>query len=197
MNKLLGLGKNNFKFGIRVGGIVVLIVVILIAGSKFKSKDGEFSVISESTLKEILEIDELSTLEYFYNSIATQYAEDSEKIKYHVMYEGIVRLGIEFEDISINVNEDKKEIIILLPEVKVIDSDVIQETMDFIFIKDKYETESVLVEAYHLCKADLDRKIVESTSLFEMARENTVSSIEALLCPWIEQVDEEYVVTVE
>lgn len=106
-------------------------------------------------------------------------------------------MGIEFDDITININEDNKEIMVKVPKVKIIDHNVKQETMDFIFIKDKYETENVFAEAYQLCQADLKSKAENSSSLFDMAKENAVSSIEALLCPWIEQVDAEYTVIVE
>ena len=197
MEKLLNLIKKNYKVCIGVGGVILIIIVAIILGIMLQPKEGEFTVISESSLREVLEIEELSTLEYFYNSIATQNIKDSDKIKYHVRYEGMVRLGIEFDDIAINVDDDNKKIIVTVPEIKVIDCSVDQETMEFIFIKEKYETESVLVEAYKLCKEDLEEKVVESNSLFELAKENAVSSIEALLLPWIEQVDEEYVVTVE
>ena len=197
MNKRLNFEKNHLKHFIVIGCLAFLIISVLVIGMKFKSKEGENSVISEASLKQVLEIDELSTLEYFYNSIATKNVESSEKVEYHVRYEGTVRLGIEFEDISIEINEDNKEIKVKIPEVKIIDHKVEPETLDFIFLKDKYETESVLAEANELCNADLKSKVEDSSSLFDLARENAVSSIEALLRPWIEQVDAEYVVTVE
>lgn len=197
MKKLLKVLKKDVKRKIVMGGLVLLGTLILIICIMCRPKKDSFSVISESSLKQVLEIDELSTLEYCYNSIAAQMVEDSEKVKYYVRYEGSVRLGIEFEDITFVINEEQKEIVVKLPEVKMIDHTVTPETMDFIFMKDKYETEVVTTEALKLCKADLENKAKSNSSLFRLARENAVSSIKALLCPWIEQIDAEYVVTVE
>ena len=77
------------------------------------------------------------------------------------------------------------------------DCDVQQESMDFIFMKDKYETETVSTEAYAACVSDLETKVLEETVFFDMARENAISSIEALVCPWLEQLDEEYDISIK
>ena len=197
LKKIMELKKQKRKLIIGVMFLVVIVIFGIFAISKIGGNEPEVSVISESSLKEILKIDELSTLEYFYNSVATVSEEDSEKIKYYVAYEGAVRFGIDFEEIDISIDTDSKEVIVTIPDIKVVSFKVKQETMDFIFIKDKYETETVLTEAYSVCLSDLETKVLAETSLFDMAKENAVSSIEALICPWVEQVDGEYTVSIK
>ena len=178
-----------------VGAAAVLAVVI--GKILLTNKEPELTIVSETSLKEILDIDELATLEYFYNSVAQVTEEDSEKVKYHVSYEGTVRFGIQFEDIRIEVDEINKQIQITLPEVNLIDCNIDPETLDFIFEKDKYETENVIIEAETVCKTDLKIKAFQDEDLKKLAKESAIDVINALICPWIEQVAEEYTVVVK
>ncbi|MBQ7924686.1 MAG: DUF4230 domain-containing protein [Lachnospiraceae bacterium] len=196
---MLELLKKNKKIKMLVGALALLVlaVAVIVLAVKMRSKEPEFSVVTESSLKEIIEIDEISTLEYFYNSVATVKEEDGEKVKYYVAYEGTVKLGIVLEEIEITVDENTKEILITIPEVKMRECAVVDESLDFIFEKSKYETETVFMEAEKYCKTDLETKVQAESSLYEIAKENAIASIKALVLPWMEQVAEQYVVTVQ
>ncbi len=86
----------------------------------FDSKEGEVTTISQSSIeKKILDISELSTLEYTYNAVAAGYDEDGKTLLYHVAYEGTVSAGIDFDKLKVKVNPDKKEIRITVPEPKI------------------------------------------------------------------------------
>ena len=172
-------------------GIVVLGGIILLF-----DKEPKLTIVSESRLKEIINIDELATLEYFYNSVVQVQDEETEKVKYHVAYEGNVRLGINIEEIQIKVDETNKQITVVLQDVVLFDCSIEPETLDFIFEKEKYETETVIIEAESICKKDLERKVSEDNHLMNMAKESAVDAVNALICPWIEQVANEYTVVV-
>ena len=174
--------------------IVVIVAIWLIATT---GKDGNLSTISESSLQKIIEINELSTVDYTYNATVSKTKEDSTEIMYHVAYEGTVTAGIDFNEISFDLNEKEKIITITIPEVEIHNIRVDMGTMDYIFTKDKYETETISQEAYKLCKADLKKRIEDEELLQKTAKENAISSVEALFKPWIETVDKEYKVTIK
>lgn len=189
--------KNSTKILLLLMPIVIIILIIVwMKMVVFNNQEGNVSTISKSSLEKVIEINELSTVDYTYNAIVKVYDEDGETIKYYVAYEGIVTAGIDFEKINIEVNEEKKLVTITLPEVEIHDVNVNMGTMEYIFVKDKYETETVSQEAYKASKQDLEKRVNEETELHEMAKENAIASVKALFTPWIEQIDEEYTIEV-
>ncbi len=204
-NEVKKESKRNFlkiikKLSKKTKIIISIVALIIIAGVVFglvaKNEAGRLSTISESSLQKIIEINELSTVDYTYNATATKYAEDNTKIMYHVAYEGTVTAGIDFHEITFDVNKDEKKVTITLPQVEIHAINVNMGTMDYIFTNDKYETETISSEAYKLCKNDLKNRIEKEELLYKTAKENAVSSVEALFKPWIETIDKEYKVEI-
>lgn len=182
--------------------ILVLALVIIIGVGAFvlisRNKDGQLTTISKASLQKIIEINELSTVDYTYNATAAKYVEDNvEEVKYYVAYEGTVTAGIDFHKIDIDVNEDEKIVTITIPEVEIHGIRVDMGTMEYIFVKDKFETETISQEAYKLCKEDLKKRVEKEKLLYSTAKENAVSSVEALFKPWIETIDKEYKVEIK
>lgn len=155
------------------------------------------TVVTVSQLQEILEISELSTAEYSYNSIARAYDEDGEKIRYYVYYEGTVKAGIDFSKIDILVDDQNMRIVLLLPDVEIYETYVDIHSLDYMFEKKKYETETISQEAYTLCTDDLKQKTENEEQFLEMAKDNAANCVKALIEPWVEQVNDEYVVTID
>lgn len=180
-----------------LGCILVLLVVVLVVFGVVQIKrlnEEKVHTISKASLEKMLEISDLSTLEFTYNAIANVNDEDG-KPKYHVAYKGKVTAGIDFTQIGVAVNE--KVITITIPEAYVQNVDVEMETMNFIFEKKKYETETVSQEAYAACKEDLEKRVKEEQSLLSMAKENATEAVKALIEPWVQQVDKEYTVEIK
>lgn len=197
-NKLVGAIKKKIRTLIAGMVLAVMVIGFLCIKSELSHSDGKkVSTISESLLEEMKEINELSTVDYTYNAIAKVYAEDEETLKYYVAYDGTVTAGIDFNKIDIDVNEEEKKVILTLPDVEIQDVRIDMGTMDYIFTKNKYETETVSQEAYKASLADLENRVSQEDSLHEMARENAIASVKALFSPWIEQVDEQYTVEIK
>lgn len=195
------INLRNIK--IRLTAIAVLFVIILLVAIGiymrmvvFNNKEGKISTISKSSLEKIIEINELSTIDYIYNATTKVYDKDGTTIKYYVSYEGVVTAGIDFNKIEIVPDEEAKKVYITIPEIEMQDTYVNMGTMDYIFMKDKYETETVSQEAYKACKKDLENRIKNETEFIEMAKTNATETVKALFTPWIHQVDEEYEVEV-
>lgn len=173
---------------------ILLVIAVIVVGVLGLGKGRGLSTVSESSLREVLEINELSTAEYPYNGIATKYSDDGEKALYHVAYEGKVTAGIDFTKVLLNIDQEGCRILITLPEVEVHKETVDVTTMDFIFLKDKHETETISKEAYDLCMEDLKETAAEQKNLLVFAEESAKSCIEALLEPWLASIGSDYVV---
>ncbi len=147
--------------------------------------EGKVNTITEINLQDIFEISELSTASYTYNAIASIYAEDEASVKYHVAYNGTVVAGIDFSDIKITPDAEAKKIIIDLPQCKITETSVDYGSMEYIFIDKKAENETVSQEAFRACQKDLEKRAAADSHLLTMAKQNTVSVVEALMSPWV------------
>jgi hypothetical protein len=176
--------------------ILVLAVVLIVAlnvGEKNKKE-----IISSATLKEIIEISELSTFEAVYNGVAQVMNEkNTDEIDYYVSYEATVKAGIDFEQITIEVDHEKKEIVVTMPEIQINDSVVDMTSLDYIFVNEKANNETVTQKAYEACKADVDNECTQEDAIYELAKQNAKNVIEALVKPFVNQMDEEYVLVIQ
>ena len=206
--------KRTRVIKIRITGGVILAIVIVCVILKILNADpssvflkntkdaiigeeGTVTTISKASLEKVFEISELSTVDYSYNAVARAYEEDGVTPKYYVAYEGTVTAGIDFSKIMIDIDEDTKIITITLPESEIQNTMVDFGSMDYIFENKKYETETVSQEAYELCKTDLARRVAKENDLMTLAKENAVTAVEALVDPWVQQIDGEYKVNIK
>lgn len=189
-----------------VAAVVVILKVLnadLLSGVFKNAKDaivgekGKVTTISKASLEKVFEISELSTVDYAYNAVARAYEEDGETPKYYVAYDGTVTAGIDFSKIDIDIDEETKTITLTLPESEIQNTTVDFGSMDYIFENKKYETETISQEAYEMCRADLTERAAEEKDLLVLAKENAVTAVEALVNPWVQQLDEEYKVTIQ
>lgn len=187
---------NNHVFGINIGGKIIDDIDQLV-DEKVIGNEGEVNTITESTIKEVFEISELQTADYIYNAVTEVYDDDGDTLKYNVAYEGKVTAGIDFSCIKIDINEEEKEIVIEIPRVIIQETVVNAGTLEYIFTKEKYNDENVFKEAYDVCQKDLDSRASSEKKLMDMACDNAKQVIEALVVPWVNQIDSEYKITVK
>ena len=171
-------------------GVLIIVLLLMVFGIVILyNRPGKITTISEATLKETFEISEFSTVEYTYNSIVT--VSNEKEDMYHVAYQGIVKAGFDFNEIKVEDNKDQKIIYIYIPEIK-INSVSVSEKLDYIFVKNKYDTETTYQEAYRKSLEDLEEKAKNNMSLKDMARENAITTISALIKPWEKQLPKGY-----
>ena len=177
--------------------MILVVALVLIVALNF-GKEKEKEIISSATLKEIIEISELSTFEAVYNGVAQVMNEKKvDEIDYYVSYEATVKAGIDFEQIQIEVDNEAKEIVVTLPEIQLNDIDVDIATLDYIFVNEKANNEAVTQTAYEACKADVNNECTQEDAIYELARQNAKNVIEALIKPFVNQMDEEYVLVIQ
>lgn len=157
-----------------------------------------FESTAESSLTQVLDINELHTLEYRYNSYALVY-EDS-KIKYAVAYEGIITAGIN-QPVTFDIDRENKLITVTIPPAQIIDLYVNipadMENKSVICTQRKYiNSDSWHKEAFSACHADLQEKITTDMEFLTLATENARDAITALLRPFKTQCGYDFVVKI-
>ena len=181
---------------VRFSTIVVILLLSVIAISLFssnRSKNSQAAIINESSLKKIIDVSDLSTFQAVYNGITeVMDKNDEEKIAYYVSYEAKVKAGVDFEKVEIDVDDEKKIIMVEVPDIKINDVDVDITSLDYIFIDNSANTSTVSQEAYKRCIEDVNNESKNETAIYELAEENAHNIIEALISPFIKQLDNEY-----
>ena len=178
--------------------VLIFCIIAIVIGSSIIAKNRKIGnqtpeIITEANLKKIINVSDLSTLEAVYNGVAKVMNEKKpEKVDYYVSYDAKVKVGIDFEQVQINVDHDAKLITVILPEIKITDVDVDVSSLDYIFINDKANTETVSGQAYKKCLEDVTNEIGAEDSIYDLAKENAINIISALIQPFINQLDEEY-----
>ncbi len=175
--------------------LIVLLIVLIVAifGFVRSHNKSEKEVITKSTLEKMINVSELSTFEAVYNGITqVMNKTDDEKVDYYVYYEAKVKAGFNFEEVKINLDNREKKIVITLPKIKINDINVDIASLDYMFENKKADTETVSQEAYKAAIADVTEESKNETAIYELAKQNAVNIVEALVKPFVQQVDPEY-----
>ena len=173
--------------------IIAVIITALMIKIKIFNKKSDPTIISKATLEKVINVSDLSTFEAIYNGVAAVANEENpENIDYYVSYEAKVKAGIDFELVEVEVNETDKVITVTLPEVKITDVDVDIASLDYIFMNNKANTQTVSEQAYKKCIKDVTKESNSTDEIYESARQNARNIVEALISPFVEQLDSEY-----
>ncbi len=161
----------------------------------FVNKNGrkKLEIITKSNLEKIINVSDLSTLEAVYNGIAkVTNNEEPDEVNYYVSYDAKIKAGIDFQQVDINLDNEKKVIKVKIPEIKINDINVDIASLDYIFMNDKANTETVSEQAYEKCIEDVTSEVDTEDAIYELAKENAQNIIEALIKQFINQLDAEY-----
>ena len=185
--------NKKIVIAVAAGVLALILVGTLVVLLPKGVKKSEPSIITTSTLEKILNVSDLSTFEAIYNGVAkVTNPDDPQEIDYYVSYNATVKAGIDFEQVVISVDEDAKIISVKLPKIKISDITVDIESMDYIFVNDDANTETVSEEAYKKCIDDVTRESDNETAIFELAEQNAKNIVEALIRPFVSSLDSEY-----
>lgn len=185
----------TFRSMKRIVFLVILLVAIVTGIFLFINARNkkETEVITKSTLEKMINVSELSTFEAVYNGITQiMNKKDDEKVDYYVYYEAKVKAGFNFEEVKINLDNKEKKIVITLPEIKINDINVDIASLDYMFENKKADTQTVSQEAYKAAIEDVTKESEKETAIYDLAKQNAVNIVEALVRPFVQQVDPEY-----
>ncbi len=182
------------KYGIPVlAGVIVLVVVILLISNSKKTGKEEPVVINKPTIERILNVSELSTFEAVYNGVAqVMNQQKPNDVDYYVSYDSRVKAGVDFDKIGIDVDNENKVITVVLPEIKITDVNVDITSLEYIFINDKANSSTVSSTAYKKCIEDATNEANNENVIYELAEKSAKNIVEALLKPFVEQLDEKF-----
>ncbi len=195
MNDLIKKMKSKQRMLLLIGIIVVVVASLMpiVLSWNAKSKEAQKEIITKSTLEKMIHVSELSTYESVYNGVAkVMDKKNPEKVIYYVSYDAKVKAGIDFEQIKIDVDNEAKKIVVTIPEVNIMESNVDIASLDFIFYDKKANTETVSQEAYAACEEDVANESVNKNAIYDIAEQNAKNIIEALISPFVKQLDSEY-----
>lgn len=190
--------KNLKKYFYIGGGALIIATLAFTAGiatvfSSSEQNNQQAEIITVSTLQKIIKVSELSTYTAVYNGITeVTDKENPEDIDYYVSYEAKAYAGIDFDDIDIQVDNEKKEIQVHIPNVDITKIDVDIASMEFIFYDENENTSTVTETAYKACQADAQRESQKQQAIYDLAKQNASNVLTALIQPIVEQVDAEY-----
>ena len=178
-------------------GIVVVVIILFLFLPK-QINDNSIEVITVQTLEKIINVSELSTFTAVYNGVAEVKNEKTpDKIEYYVSYNAQVKAGIDIEKIDISLDDTSMVIRVKLPDVHITDIIVDISSMDFIFYNKKADTATISSTAYRACEDDVKNESENQVEILELAHQNAVNIITALISPIIEQMDIGYTLHVE
>lgn len=190
--------SHNRKLSIKAIIILICCLIVIVAITsifvfvKVKEKKTP-EIITKSNLEKIINVSDLSTLEAVYNGIAeVTNSENPDQIDYYVSYEAKVKAGIDFQQVDIEVNNEEKVITVTIPEIKINDVNVDIASLDYIFLNNRANTETVSEQAYKKCIEDVTNETNAEDTIYELAEENAKNIIEALIKPFVCQLDAEY-----
>lgn len=185
------------KMVIAVVAVVALIIGVNIAFTTIKRANSKPEIVSKSTLEKIINVNDLSTFEAVYNGIAkVENKEKTDKIDYYVSYEAKVKAGIDVTQVSIDIDEENKKILITMPEVKITETNVDITSLDYIIENKKIDTSKISQEAYSKCISDVENEIKTESAIYTLAKDNAKNIITALIEPLTNQVDNKYILEI-
>ncbi len=172
-------------------GIIVSVAIVVLC-IKLSQKE-QPTILTEATLVDLVNVSELATYQSIYNSYCTVYStKDPEEVEYHVSYNSRANIGIDFSLVKFQVDEERKVVTMILPEVEVLDVEVDISTLDFLFVNDDADAETVSAEAYKACTVDAMKKVKENGAIYDIAKQGAQNACTALVKPFIEQLSTPY-----
>lgn len=162
---------------------VIAVAIIAIVFIAFKNS-GKRTIVTSSTLREVISISELSTGEFYYNGVVSiPKKDDSEKTDYYVKYDSTVKAGIDASDIDFEIDKKNKTIKPIIPQIKINDITVNEGSISTI----PENATGKLKETLSYCKKDAMNEANKNNKLIETAKLNLQDSITALLTPIIKE----------
>lgn len=172
--------------------VLALIVVCLSLPSLLK-KDEPPSISNTVIFEKIRSVSDLSTLQTLYSGVArVTNPQDFHEVLYYIAYEADIYAGIDFNDITVSLDEDSKTLTVTLPESRITSFEVDINSLDYIFLNTKYNISGVSGDAYQECYNDIAAKSLDLVAVRELAHDNAQNVIRAMTLPFLDEIGKEY-----
>jgi hypothetical protein len=139
--------------------------------------------ISIANLKEVVNVERLSTVEYEYHGIAEKTGKFlwADTVDYRVKYEAHTRAYVNMTDIEFSINEEDKTVIAYIPEAT-IDTPTLDETQ-FGFLPESVNAD--MKDIIALCKEDAVDDL-NKDQILKVSSDSLKSTVKALTLPLLD-----------
>ena len=145
--------------------------------------NGEAEVQAVSIdLTSIIHLYQLQTMSYSYSSIYREY--DDEELLFCVKYDGTIDFRLDMNSVIVSVDNDKRTINVLLPELTVVTE--VDPAVDYIFQDNSFNSPELGSRILSLCKEDLDGKVPDDL-MWKMAHDSAVNEVATLTQPLVDE----------
>jgi len=170
---------------IKIIYLIIFISLVLLIINKFNVKRERLS--SSHNLIKVEEIDKVNVAKITWNGIAKYYKDNSSDVDTYIKYEAEVIATMDMENFNknITIDENKKTIEIVLPEIKLRPNVLFKDGgKSFSFIPQ--DTDIEMRTLVDVCEKDVIEKISKKEDMLKVARDNAKTTIEGLLFPLID-----------
>lgn len=171
--------------------VAVICVKLAILPAYNKYFGGETTIITKSTLTDVIKTSQISTYQMTYNGVAKKVKKGEKKAVYLVNYETNIKAGVDMRKIEIMSIEDNK-ISIKLPAIEIEEPNVDMQKLDYIFYDKSEDKEGVTNEAYKLAVNDAKTETKNNKAIKKLAEDNLKRLLKALIDPLIEENGNKY-----
>lgn len=170
------------KLLLLTASVILVCIVALVAQIPKKKPEPQIDVTT--TLEKIVKTSDLSTAVFQYQGIVEiPNQKNLKKIDYYICYTASVYAGIDFSEATFSENKETKTITATLPEVKIQDTVVDPDSLDFMFQNKKADNISVLDAAFTACETDIRQECTSESALLSIAQMNAENTVRALTEP--------------
>lgn len=171
--------KRPRLIGIIIAVVIAVALIAILPGVFNAGNKG--TTITETSLKKAVSINKLSTAEFTYEGIAEKLNDRGEAV-YHIYYKATATSGMDLSSIEFKIDQDRKTVTPILPEVSVYDPVVDESAIEYLPKNANID----LREVIEICKQDALKEVEKAPAFKEASSRNMRSTIEALLVPLLE-----------
>lgn len=173
--------------------VALIFMAIFLGPSVLGGQSSKDTTITVSTLEKMIDISEFNTFQAVYNGIAeVMNQEKIDQIDYYVSYQAQIKAGFDFKKVGFRTDNETKKLIVEIPEITINDTIVEIGSLDYMFLNDKANKSGVSATAYSACIEDAEQESKKQSAIHELAKQNAVNVMKALINPFLEQMDEKY-----
>lgn len=174
--------------------VAVIIIVMLIGLATTGAFDApEETIITSSTLTEVIRTAKLTTAEYIQHGIAKAHIEGTKDG--YILYYAIVRANINMAEITFEIDDEQKIVTVVVPETFTFEVELLQDEEHQFHYYPKKKDDWTARDVAFICETDAQQKAAANTELSNRARESLVNTLESLLNPILTSKD--YTLVVE
>lgn len=178
--------------------IIILVIIIGLCGFIYFNKSGKADEIKvKSTLEKVVEKSELQTISYTYNFIAKKCKKEKCDLKSNkisdfemaVSCKGKLNAGIDIKKIQVDLDDEKKKLIIKLPDATLSnDPDIISYNI----LNGDELGSGATATAHNLCEDIIIEKSKNDAEILKNANEQARTVLEKYYESWIKAYDDSY-----